>query len=125
MLFRKMHLKPPSNRWSRRLPPLRDSEHMLVSFLKWSAWVLVIGIITGFALRQVEGQSLLYLDHKMLLTLLGFAVICGLIFIHENPLCAGVWLFGLCWGMAAAYPGIPGRSICFGISDLMNIPGLV
>jgi ABC-type uncharacterized transport system permease subunit len=98
------------NRWSRRLPPLRDSEHMLVSFLKWSAWVLVIGIITGFALRQVEGQSLLYLDHKMLLTLLGFAVICGLIFIHEKStlrgrmavrFVLGAWLL-----LTLAFPGV-------------------
>ncbi|OSQ30957.1 inner membrane protein YpjD [Thalassospira sp. MCCC 1A03138] len=98
------------NRWSRRLPPLRDSEYMLVSFLKWSAWVLVIGIITGFALRQIEGQSLLYLDHKMLLTLLGFAVICGLIFIHEKStlrgrmavrFVLGAWLL-----LTLAFPGV-------------------
>lgn len=98
------------NRWSRRLPPLRDSEYMLVGFLKWSAWVLVVGIFTGFALRQVEDQSLFYLDHKMLLTLLGFAVICALIFIHEKStlrgrmavrFVLGAWLL-----LTLAFPGV-------------------
>ena len=83
---------------------------MLVGFLKWSAWVLVVGIFTGFALRQVEDQSLFYLDHKMLLTLLGFAVICTLIFIHEKStlrgrmavrFVLGAWLL-----LTLAFPGV-------------------
>ncbi|OSQ48676.1 cytochrome c biogenesis protein CcsA [Thalassospira alkalitolerans] len=97
-------------RWSRRLPPLRDSEYMLVGFLKWSAWVLIVGIFTGFALRQVEGQSLFYIDHKMLLTLLGFAVISTLILIHEKStlrgrmavrFVLGAWLL-----LTLAFPGV-------------------
>ncbi|WP_339778843.1 cytochrome c biogenesis protein CcsA [uncultured Thalassospira sp.] len=97
-------------RWSRRLPPLRDSEQMLVTYLKWSAWVLVIGIVTGFALRQVEGASLWTIDHKMLLTLLGFAVICTLIWIHERSslrgrmavrFVLGAWLL-----LTLAFPGV-------------------
>lgn len=98
------------NRWSRRLPPLRDSENMLVGFLKWSAWVLVIGIVTGFALRHVEGEALWTFDHKMLLTLLGFAVICTLIWIHEQSslrgrmavrFVLGAWLL-----LTLAFPGV-------------------
>lgn len=102
------HRKP--TRWSRRLPPLRDSEFMLVGFLKWSAWVLVIGIVSGFALRYVEGSSLWAIDHKMLLTLLGFATICTLIFIHEKStlrgrmavrFVLGAWLL-----LTLAFPGV-------------------
>lgn len=98
------------NRWSRRLPPLRDSEQMLVSYLKWSAWVLVVGIVTGFALRQIEGTALWTIDHKMLLTLLGFAVICTLIWIHERSslrgrmavrFVLGAWLL-----LTLAFPGV-------------------
>ena len=102
------HRKP--TRWSRRLPPLRDSEYMLVGFLKWSAWVLIIGIVSGFALRYVEGSSLWAIDHKMLLTLLGFATICVLIFIHEKStlrgrmavrFVLGAWLL-----LTLAFPGV-------------------
>ncbi|MCC9622895.1 cytochrome c biogenesis protein CcsA [Thalassospira sp. MA62] len=97
-------------RWSRRLPPLRDSEYMLVGFLKWSAWILVIGIVSGYALRYVEGQSLWGIDHKMLLTLLGFIVICALILIHEKSalrgrmavrFVLGAWLL-----LTLAFPGV-------------------
>tara|TARA_B100000519_G_C14204778_1_gene419733 strand:+ start:373 stop:1191 length:819 start_codon:yes stop_codon:yes gene_type:complete len=102
--------KRKPTRWSRRLPPLRDSEYMLVGFLKWSAWVLIIGIISGFALRYVEGRSLWEIDHKMLLTLLGFATICILIFIHERStlrgrmavrFVLGAWLL-----LTLAFPGV-------------------
>ncbi|NIZ02237.1 cytochrome C assembly family protein [Thalassospira lucentensis] len=102
------HRKP--TRWSKRLPPLRDSEYMLVGFLKWSAWVLVVGIISGFAVRYVEGESLWSIDHKMLLTLLGFATICTLIFIHERStlrgrmavrFVLGAWLL-----LTLAFPGV-------------------
>lgn len=102
------HRKP--TRWSRRLPPLRDSEYMLVGFLKWSAWVLVIGIVSGFALRYVEGSPIWSIDHKMLLTLLGFATICTLIFIHEKStlrgrmavrFVLGAWLL-----LTLAFPGV-------------------
>lgn len=97
-------------RWSRRLPPLRDSEYMLVGFLKWSAWVLIIGIVSGFALRYVEGQSLWAIDHKMLLTLLGFVTIGILILIHEKStlrgrmavrFVLGTWLL-----LTLAFPGV-------------------
>lgn len=83
---------------------------MLVGFLKWSAWVLIIGIISGFALRYVEGRSLWEIDHKMLLTLLGFATICILIFIHERStlrgrmavrFVLGAWLL-----LTLAFPGV-------------------
>ncbi|WP_033069708.1 cytochrome C assembly family protein [Thalassospira australica] len=102
--------KRKPTRWSRRLPPLRDSEYMLVGFLKWSAWVLAIGIISGFALRYVEGSSLWAIDHKMLLTLLGFVIICILIFIHERStlrgrmavrFVLGAWLL-----LTLAFPGV-------------------
>ncbi|MFH1803519.1 MAG: cytochrome c biogenesis protein CcsA [Pseudomonadota bacterium] len=98
------------NRWSRRLPPLRDSEQMLVSFLKWSAWILVAGIITGFALRQMDGVPLWSLDHKMMLTLLGFAVICALILIHERSTLRGRmavrFVLGAYLLLTLAFPGV-------------------
>jgi ABC-type uncharacterized transport system permease subunit len=61
--------------WSKRLPPVADSERIEVFCLATSEAVLLIGIISGMALQLGSSGSLLEFDHKTLLTIVAFAIV--------------------------------------------------
>ncbi len=59
--------------WSKRLPPVADSERIEIFCLATSEAILLIGIISGMALQHGASGSLLEFDHKTLLTTVAFA----------------------------------------------------
>tara|TARA_B100000519_G_C14187288_1_gene411377 strand:- start:136 stop:948 length:813 start_codon:yes stop_codon:yes gene_type:complete len=76
---RLLKAKKDSN-WSRRLPPVADSENIEIISLFVSEAVLVVGIASGMALQLSSSGSLLALDHKTLLTAIAFLLV-GLLLI--------------------------------------------
>lgn len=69
-------------RLTRSLPSVADSESLQIRLLATSAVVLGIGLVTGMAMEWLERGVLLVFDHKILLSLLSFAVICALLLAH-------------------------------------------
>ncbi|MBI4969447.1 MAG: cytochrome c biogenesis protein CcsA [Rhodospirillales bacterium] len=106
---RALKLKKPTN-LTRALPSVADSESLTVRLLAASEIVLGLGLATGMATLYFESGSMLRLDHKILLSLLAFAVIGGLLLAQR--------LIGIRGRMAArfvllayllltlAYPGV-------------------
>lgn len=98
------------NGLTRLLPSVVDSERLSFKLLVASEVVLGLGLISGMATLYFETGSLLKLDHKILLSLLTFAVIGGLLLAQR--------LYGLRGRLAArfvllayllltlAYPGV-------------------
>jgi len=78
---RALKSKQPT-RLTRSLPSVADSESLQIHLLAVSAVVLGIGLITGMAMEWLERGVLLVFDHKILLSLLSFAVICALLVAH-------------------------------------------
>ena len=68
------------SKWSRRLPPVADSEHIEIMSLFVSEAILTVGIVSGMALQVASSGSLLTLDHKTLLTVIAFLLV-GLLLI--------------------------------------------
>jgi ABC-type uncharacterized transport system permease subunit len=52
--------------------------------LQGAAVVLALGIVTGMAELYVTSGSLLVFNHKVLLSLLGFAATAGLLVLHQG-----------------------------------------
>lgn len=81
-------LRERSMRFKRRdalsdlLPSIADSERLQVHLLIASEAVLAIGVLTGMGIQFVDSGRLLVFDHKTLLTLGGFVLIGGLLFVH-------------------------------------------
>lgn len=72
------------NRLAARLPAIADSERIQLLLLRAAAVVLGAGILTGLALEfGLSGNSII-LNHKYLLSLVGFVVICALIFANAR-----------------------------------------
>ncbi len=69
---------------SRHLPSIADGESMQQRLLLASEIILLLGIVSGFAERQVTGQAIFDLDHKTLFSLLAFAAIAVLLFLHHK-----------------------------------------
>lgn len=65
--------------FTRRLPPVADSERLFERLLVLSEAVLAIGVITGMVTERLESGSLLKPEHKTMLTLLAFLVIGALL----------------------------------------------
>ncbi|MDJ0950492.1 MAG: cytochrome c biogenesis protein CcsA [Alphaproteobacteria bacterium] len=69
---------------TRMLPSVADGEGLQLRLLKSSAILLGLGLITGMASAWISAGVLLQLDHKTLLTLLAFAVICLSLWAHHR-----------------------------------------
>ncbi len=65
---------------SQRLPALADGERLQIQLLAWAEVALALAIASGMAQEVVTSGSLLRLDHKTLLVLLGFLAI-GLLLV--------------------------------------------
>lgn len=74
--------RPRLGHLTSRLPSIADAEGLQLSLLVATAIVLALGLITGIVNQwQVSGE-LLKLNHKTLLTILGFVTIMALLVIH-------------------------------------------
>jgi len=98
------------NALSRRLPAVADASRLQVRLLAVSEAVLVLGIVTGMAKQYLETGALLEFDHKTLLVLLAFAVIGGLLILHQRTGLRGqraarLLLLGYLL-LTLAYPGV-------------------
>ncbi len=67
---------------TRALPSVADAEQLQLTFLKWSALVMGLGLVTGMGLQVLTTGSALVLEHKVLFALLSFAVIVLLLLAH-------------------------------------------
>ncbi len=80
---RALKRKQPTN-FTRRLPSVVDAEALQVRLLTLSEVVLGLGIISGMSKLYIDAGQLLAFDHKTLLSLLAFAVIGLLLFLHHR-----------------------------------------
>lgn len=92
------------------LPSMADSEDLQVRLLGASAVVLACGVVTGMSAQYLHAGRLLSLDHKTVLSLVTFGIICVLLFAHFRSGLRGrraarvVLLAYLC--LTLAYPGV-------------------
>lgn len=97
-------------RLTRMLPSVADAERLSGRLLAVTEAVLGIGVVSGLALRSLEGAALFHLDHKSLLSILAFAVIGALLLGHRvcgvrGRLAARVMLVAYLL-LTLAYPGV-------------------
>jgi ABC-type uncharacterized transport system permease subunit len=71
-------------RMTHSLPSVADGEGLLVHLLGAAAIVLALGILTGMGELYVTSGTLLVFNHKVLLSLLGFAAVMGLLVLHQR-----------------------------------------
>jgi ABC-type uncharacterized transport system permease subunit len=80
---RALKRKHPTD-FTRRLPSVADASALQVGLLAVAEVVLALGIVTGMARQyEITGQVLAF-DHKTLLSILAFAVIAALLFLHHR-----------------------------------------
>jgi len=72
------------NALTHRLPSVADASRLQVRLLAASAAVLALGIASGMAEAYLTGESLLFLDHKRLLSWLALAVIVLLLVLNRR-----------------------------------------
>jgi ABC-type uncharacterized transport system permease subunit len=98
------------NRLTRLLPPIADAERIETALLVCSTVILAIGLVAGIALNRAETGQWLRLDHKTLLSLLGFAVVAlALIGRFAGSLRgrrAARWVLFAWVLLTLAYPGV-------------------
>lgn len=92
------------------LPALQEGIYLQQFFLKWSVWVLLLGILSGATLNWYHHGSLFQLNHKIILTLFGFAM-AGLLYILDRWLGIGgkrvaVIALIIFLTFSLAYPGV-------------------
>jgi ABC-type uncharacterized transport system, permease component len=102
------HKKP--TRLTRMLPAVVDAEKLADRLLLISEIVLGLGLATGMATQYFETGSVLKLDHKILLSLVAFALIGALLLGHRvcgvrGRMAARVVLIAYLL-LTFAYPGV-------------------
>lgn len=70
--------------FSRQLPSIAEGEKLLARLLTASEIVLAVALVTGMIIGWLERRALLRLDHKTVLSLLTFAVIALLLWLHHG-----------------------------------------
>lgn len=97
--------------WATRvLPPLSETEGAQNALLKLAAILLLLALATGMANEiLIEGQPFAF-THKILLSLLGFAVVLILLVLHHRTGLRGRraarWLLTGYLLLTLAYPGV-------------------
>lgn len=92
------------------LPPMAEAEKLQVRLLLASAVILGCGVLTGMGGQYVQDGRLLALDHKTVLSLVAFVLICVLLIAHYRTGVRGrraariVLVAYLC--LTLAYPGV-------------------
>lgn len=80
---RSLRRKTPG-RLANRLPAIAEAERIQLVLLKAAAAVLGAGIVTGLALEFGLSGAPISFTHKYLFSVIGFVVICGLIFANAR-----------------------------------------
>lgn len=95
---------------TRMLPSVADAEALQIRLLAASAVVLAIGLATGVAVAWFLRGAPMPVEHKTLLTVLSFVVICGLLWAHLRTGVRGrlaARLVLLAWLLLTlGYPGV-------------------
>ncbi len=104
-------LKAHADRWAgRALPPLAEADSIQNGLLKASAILMFLALITGSANEYLlVGQALAF-THKILFSILGFLVLCLLLFLHHRTglrgRLAARWLLAGFLLLTLAFPGV-------------------
>ncbi|MBI3452756.1 MAG: cytochrome c biogenesis protein CcsA [Rhodospirillales bacterium] len=72
------------NAFTRHLPSVAEGEALQARLLGASAAVLTVALASGMAITWLERRALLRLDHKTVLSLMTFAVIVALLWVHQR-----------------------------------------
>lgn len=92
------------------LPPIADAERMQVGLLVAAEVVLLVGIATGVSISYLTTESILFADHKTILSLLAFALIGFLLLLHKRAGLRGQkaarWVLLAYLLLTLAYPGV-------------------
>lgn len=80
---RALKLKRPST-FSHQLPSIAEGERLQARLLSAAEAVLGVALVTGMTIEWLETRALLRPDHKTVLSLLTFAVIGLLLFLHHR-----------------------------------------
>ncbi len=94
----------------RLLPSVAEGGRLQVRLLTASEFILGLGVVTGMAVQYLATGRVLALDHKTLLSILAFAVIGLLLFLHyrtglRGQRAARLLLLGYLL-LTLAYPGV-------------------
>lgn len=80
---RALKLKQPSN-FTRQLPSIAEGERLQASLLATAEAVLAVALVTGMTIEWFETGAALRPDHKTVLSLLTFAMIALLLYLHHR-----------------------------------------
>lgn len=72
------------SRFTHQLPSVAEGERLQARLLLASEIVLAVALVTGMTIEWLERRALLRLDHKTVLSLLTFAVIALLLYLHHR-----------------------------------------
>ena len=61
------------------MPPLMKLETLMITFLRWSVWLLLLSILTGLVWQWVDFSKFALFNHKVLLSLFSFALLSWLL----------------------------------------------
>lgn len=99
-----------SSRLTRGLPSILDSERLQVGLLSASEVILGVGILSGMVELYGREGEILSFSHKTLLSLLAFATIGLLLFVHHRSGLRGRraarWVLIAYLLLTLAYPGV-------------------
>jgi ABC-type uncharacterized transport system permease subunit len=73
------------------LPSLLEIEQHMFAQVRWSAWLLAIGILTGLAWQWESASQFALLNHKVLLAIFSWAVLIWLLIQHKRAAWHGRW----------------------------------
>lgn len=84
VLLQERALKKRRSGWCERtLPPLLVAENLQIRLLAWAALFMAAALASGFASSLMGDGAWLELSHKVLLSVLAFAVVVALLVIHR------------------------------------------
>jgi ABC-type uncharacterized transport system permease subunit len=111
VLLEERAFKARTDSWSTRvLPPLAETEGLQNALLKLAAILLLLALATGAANELLVAGQALVLNHKILLSFLGFAVVLVLLILHHRTGLRGRkaarWLLTGYLLLTLAYPGV-------------------
>ncbi|MBL8709698.1 MAG: cytochrome c biogenesis protein CcsA [Rhodospirillaceae bacterium] len=84
VLIQERALKRRETGWAERaLPPLSAAEDLQIKLLTWAAAFMAAALASGFASSLLETGQMMAFSHKVLLSLLAFAVLVALLVVHR------------------------------------------
>lgn len=111
VLIQERALKRRRTGWAERsLPPLSAAEDLQIKLLGWAAIFMAAALATGFASSLLETGQIMPFNHKVLLSLLAFAVLVALLVVHRitglRGRRAARWVLAGYLLLTLGYPGV-------------------